>query len=126
MFVHGTFSNSDNMLGEFKATERGRRFLDQTLNGAKKYDNVVFFDHATLAVSPLINALELGRFFAGGSGQIDVIAHSRGGLVVRWWLEAFGKSLGVVPAMPVRAILVGAPLRERRSRLPTSCKACSA
>lgn len=111
VFVHGTFSNSDNMLGEFKKTDPGRRFLDQALSGAKKYDNVVFFEHATLAVSPLINALELGRFFAAGSGQIDVIAHSRGGLVVRWWLEAFGKSLGVLPAMPVRAMLVGAPLR---------------
>jgi hypothetical protein len=98
------------MLGEFEATAPGRRFLEQALSGAKKYDNVVFFEHATLAVSPLINALELGRFFADGSGQIDVIAHSRGGLVVRWWLEAFGKSLGVLPATPVRAMLVGAPL----------------
>jgi pimeloyl-ACP methyl ester carboxylesterase len=110
LFVHGTFSNSENMLGEFNATDRGRRFLDQALRGARKYDNVVFFDHATLAVSPLINALELGRAFAASSGQIDVIAHSRGGLVVRWWLEAFGKSLGVLPAMPVRAVLVGSPL----------------
>lgn len=110
LFVHGTFSNSKNMLGEFEATEPGLRFLDQALSGAKKYDNVVFFEHATLAVSPVINALELGRFFANTSGQIDVIAHSRGGLVVRWWLEAFGKSLGVLPAMPVRAVLVGAPL----------------
>jgi hypothetical protein len=110
LFVHGTFSNSKNMLGEFEATERGRRFLDKAISGAKKYDNVVFFEHATLAVSPLINALELGRFFAASSGRIDVIAHSRGGLVVRWWLEAFGKSLGVLPAMPVRAVLVGSPL----------------
>ena len=30
---------------------------------------------------------------AGSSGTIDVVAHSRGGLVVRWWLEAFGSSL---------------------------------
>jgi pimeloyl-ACP methyl ester carboxylesterase len=110
LFVHGTFSNSKNMLGEFEATEPGRRFLDQALNGAKPYDNVVFFEHATLAVSPLINALELGRFFAAGSGQIDVIAHSRGGLVVRWWLEAFGKSLSILPTKPVRAMLVGSPL----------------
>jgi pimeloyl-ACP methyl ester carboxylesterase len=110
LFVHGTFSNSANMLGEFKKTERGKSFLENALSGEKRYDNVVFFDHATLAISPIINALELGRFFAATAGQIDVIAHSRGGLVVRWWLEAFGKSLGVSREMPVRAVLVGSPL----------------
>ena len=111
LFVHGTFSNAANMLDEFKATDEGLRFLKAVTGGAKKYDNVVFFEHATLAVSPVLNALELGRFFARASGRIDVIAHSRGGLVVRWWLEAFGKSLSVLPGMPVRAILVGSPLR---------------
>ncbi|HEU0082675.1 MAG TPA: hypothetical protein VFQ87_07345, partial [Bradyrhizobium sp.] len=52
LFVHGTFSNSANMLDEFTQTEQGRRFLDNALGGAKKYDYVVFFDHPTLAVSP--------------------------------------------------------------------------
>ena len=28
MFVHGTFSNADNMLGEFAATQPGQRFLN--------------------------------------------------------------------------------------------------
>jgi hypothetical protein len=109
LFVHGTFSNATNMLGEFEATDKGVRFLGAATSGAKQYDNVVFFEHATLAVSPVINALELGRFFANASGQIDVIAHSRGGLVVRWWLEAFGKSLSIQAV--VRAVLVGSPLR---------------
>jgi len=31
-------------------------------------------------------------------------------LVVRWWLEAFGKSLSILPDKPVRAVLVGSPL----------------
>jgi hypothetical protein len=48
---------------------------------------------------------------AGSSGQIDVIAHSRGGLVVRWWLEAFGSSLMMKPDTNVRAVLAGSPLR---------------
>jgi hypothetical protein len=109
LFVHGTFSNAENMLDEFKATKDGRNFLDAAMSGAR-YKNVVFFEHATLAVSPMINALELGRFFASASGQIDVVAHSRGGLVVRWWLEAFGKSLSILPEKPVRAVLVGSPL----------------
>jgi len=110
LFVHGTFSNADNMLGEFKATPAGMSFLNAAMGGANPYDKVVFFEHATLAVSPVINALELGRFFANATGQIDVVAHSRGGLVVRWWLEAFGKSLSVLPAAPVRAVLAGSPL----------------
>lgn len=111
LFVHGTFSNATNMLEEFKVTDQGRSFLKAAMSGTKPYKNVVFFEHATLAVSPIVNALELGRFFANATGQIDVIAHSRGGLVVRWWLEAFGKSLSILPAAPVRAVLVGSPLK---------------
>jgi pimeloyl-ACP methyl ester carboxylesterase len=110
LFVHGTFSNADNMLSEFTGSERGLRFLNRATRGARKYDRVVFFEHPTLSVSPVINALELGRAFAGSTGQIDVIAHSRGGLVVRWWLEAFGSSLRVTTGAPVRAILAGSPL----------------
>jgi pimeloyl-ACP methyl ester carboxylesterase len=110
LFVHGTFSNAGNMLAEFVATDRGSRFLNRVMRGARKYDQVVFFEHATLSVSPVINALELGRAFARSTGQIDVIAHSRGGLIVRWWLEAFGSSLALASAAPVRAILAGSPL----------------
>ena len=87
------------MLREFTSdSERGLRFLNRAVRGGKKYDRVLFFEHPTLSVSPVINALELGRALAGSSGQIDVIAHSRGGLVVRWWLEAFGSSLRLAPA----------------------------
>jgi hypothetical protein len=109
LFVHGTFSNASNMLDEFKATSDGLGFLNGAMSGGKKYDRVVFFEHATLAVSPVLNALELGRAFAGSSGQIDVIAHSRGGLIVRWWLEAFGSSLNR-DAEPVRVVFAGSPL----------------
>jgi hypothetical protein len=38
------------------------------------------------------------------------VAHSRGGLVVRWWLEAFGSSLELAGAARVRAVLAGSPL----------------
>ena len=111
LFVHGTFSNAGNMLGEFTTnSERGLRFLNRAVRGARKYDRILFFEHPTLSVSPVINALELGRALAGSSGQIDVIAHSRGGLVVRWWLEAFGASLRVASNSQVRAVLAGSPL----------------
>ena len=108
LFVHGTFSNAANMLGEFTAADgRGLRFLNKA---GKKYNQLLFFDHPTLSVSPVINALELGRAMAGSSGQIDVVAHSRGGLLVRWWLEAFGNSLRLASNAHVRAVLVGSPL----------------
>ena len=68
LFVHGTFSNADNMLGEFAATPHGKASSMRLPAATKKYDRVVFFEHATLSVSPVINALELGRFLAGSSG----------------------------------------------------------
>ncbi|HEX6313462.1 MAG TPA: hypothetical protein VFZ73_01325 [Gemmatimonadaceae bacterium] len=110
LFVHGTFSNADNMLNEFKLGRRALRFLNRATRGPTKYDQVLFFDHPTLSVSPVMNALELGREMAGTKGKLDVIAHSRGGLVVRWWLEAFGSSLRTTTATPVRAVLAGSPL----------------
>jgi pimeloyl-ACP methyl ester carboxylesterase len=111
VLVHGTFSNADNMLAEFTAPDgRGLRFLNRATSGARKYHRVLFFEHPTLSVSPVINALELGRALAGSSGQIDVIGHSRGGLVVRWWLEAFGSSLHLATGARVRAVLAGSPL----------------
>jgi pimeloyl-ACP methyl ester carboxylesterase len=107
LLVHGTFSNADNMLNEFKQG-RALRFLNRATRGSTKYDQVLFFDHPTLSVSPVMNALELGRAMAGSKGQLDVVAHSRGGLVVRWWLEAFGNSLA--SSARVRAVLAGSPL----------------
>jgi pimeloyl-ACP methyl ester carboxylesterase len=111
LFVHGTFSNASSLLGEITADQgRGLRFLDRATKGADKYDRVLFFEHPTLSVSPVINALELGRCMARSSGAIDVVAHSRGGLVVRWWLEAFGSSLRTGNNTQIRAVLVGSPL----------------
>jgi pimeloyl-ACP methyl ester carboxylesterase len=109
LFVHGTFSNAENMLNEFKLGPRAPRFLNRATRGAAKDDRVVVFGHPTPSVSPVMNALELGRAMSGSKGQLDVIAHSRGGLVVRWWLEAFGSSLRATTT-PVRAVLAGSPL----------------
>ena len=103
LFVHGTFSSNDHMLEELTSTEHGRAFLERA---AKHYDGIYAFDHPTLSVSPTINAFELSRSFADVRAQVDVVAHSRGGLVARWWLEGFGGA-GVGPR---RAALVGSPL----------------
>ena len=110
------------MLEEFTATPDGLDFLNARDGGAKKYDNVIFFEHATLAVSPVINALELGRFFAGSAAQIDVIAHSRGGLIVRWWLEGVRKSLSSRRPRRCASSLSVRRCTGHRSRLPTSSR----
>ena len=106
VMVHGTFSSSEHLLNEFAATEAGRKFLADAL---RRYDQqVLMFDHPTLSVSPFINGLDLARALAGSSGEIDVIAHSRGGLVARWWLEVFGRMLA---GAQVRLVVAGSPLR---------------
>ncbi|HWP44783.1 MAG TPA: hypothetical protein VNO14_16160 [Blastocatellia bacterium] len=103
LLVHGTFSNNDHLIEELNSTGAGRDFIGCIL---EHYDDVFAFDHSTLSVSPVLNALDLARLFAEFKAPIDVICHSRGGLVVRWWLEAFGGAGGATR----RVVLVGAPL----------------
>jgi hypothetical protein len=105
LLVHGTFSSSQHLLDEFAATDDGRRFLRDAL--AAYRGRVLMFDHPTLSVSPLINAIDLSRALAGSTGPIDVVAHSRGGLVVRWWLEVLQRTIG---DDGMRVVLAGSPL----------------
>ena len=105
LFIHGTFSKCDMYLQELAQTEEGRQLLKKIQN-KKAYNQVLAFDHATLALSPVLNAMDLARIFADSKADIDIVCHSRGGLVTRWWLERYdsrarGKS---------RAVLVGSPL----------------
>ena len=103
LVIHGTFSNADNVVADLQATDHGRDLLGRA---EKHYDRVLFFDHPTLAQGPLLNAIELERLFAGSTHAVDVVCHSRGGLVARWWLETFaGGRRGAT-----RAVLVGSPV----------------
>jgi hypothetical protein len=113
VLVHGTFSSSANVVGELAATPEGRAFLADAL--AKYKGQVLVFDHPTLSVSPFLNALDLSRRLAGTKGELDVVAHSRGGLVTQWWLEVFGDAL---VGTKVRAVLVGAPLHGTHLAAP--------
>ena len=106
LLVHGTFSSSTNTLAEYESTGPGRAFLNDALTAYG--GQVLVFDHPTLSVSPFLNAIDLARALAGTEGGLDVIAHSRGGVVVRWWLDVLGDSLA---GADVRAVLVGSPLR---------------
>jgi pimeloyl-ACP methyl ester carboxylesterase len=102
LLVHGIFSNCDHFVDELKATPHGQKFLAEA---SKRYRNQVYvFDHATLSVGPLLNAIDLNRLFVDSKAEIDVVSHSRGGLVARWWCEQ------IHPSRCRNVIMVGSPL----------------
>ncbi len=104
VLIHGTFSNNGSFIQGFQKSDFGRDFLHRA---AKHYPGgVLTFDHQSLAVGPLLNAVDLAGLFAGTDAEVDVVCHSRGGVVTRWWFEAFGHTIGKNP----RAVLVGCPL----------------
>lgn len=105
LFIHGTFSNGENTIRSLKETSVGQQFLQ---DAATKYskENILFFNHPTISVSPLLNAFVLQRIIGDSQASIDIITHSRGGLVTRWWCEGFDKQLDRCK----NAILVGSPL----------------
>src|SRR3984885_7200734 len=112
LFIHGTFSNNDKLITDLQDTDNreGKRFLDAITGESdgkrRNYDQVLAFDHYTVSRSPALNALELARYFQGSTADIDIVCHSRGGLVTRWFLEIFDRE----PRKRRRAVLVGSPL----------------
>ena len=88
LFVHGTFSSTVGAFGVLAASEDGRGFLGTLISA---YDAVIGFDHKTLSVDPKQNAeallKRLKKHQPGSDFVIDVITHSRGGLVTRSFVE---------------------------------------
>ncbi len=104
LLVHGTFSKSAMFIDELNAINEGKEFIGRAVgHPAARYEAILAFDHPTLSVSPWINALDLEVALAGVEGPIDVICHSRGGLVVGWWLRNAKRKVENV-------VFVGAPL----------------
>jgi Predicted acetyltransferases and hydrolases with the alpha/beta hydrolase fold len=102
LLVHGTFSKAQAMVDDLRALDGGNRLTALV----QPYDQVLAFEHPTLSVSPILNAAALARLFARTKAEVHVISHSRGGLVVRWWLEALNRN----SALRSRVALVGSPL----------------
>ena len=77
VFLHGTLSSTWGSFGELWSPERARELslLKQAYG-----DRILGFEHPTLAVSPLQNALDLANALPVGA-TIHLISHSRGGLV---------------------------------------------
>lgn len=114
LFVHGTFSNADNMVNGFK-NNSGLEFLK---TAAGQYDEFLAFGHPTLSVSPMLNALDLTQFLRGCDADIDVVCHSRGGVVARWWAEC----LDEIPTRKRRIVFVGSPLAGTSLAAPDRIK----
>jgi hypothetical protein len=86
LFVHGAF---DSTIGAFGSLARGpgKDFLERAI---ADYDAVIGFDHRTLSVDPLANARELLARLSvsrADGAVVDVICHSRGGIVTRSLVE---------------------------------------
>src|SRR4029079_2608443 len=86
LFVHGAF---DSTVGAFGSLARGpgKGFLERAI---ADYDAVVGFDHRTLSMDPLANARDLLARLSvsrADGAVVDVICHSRGGLVTRSLVE---------------------------------------
>lgn len=105
LFIHGTFSNCESLLTNgLHQSADGRQLLTDATD-PRNYDLVLAFDHPTLSVSPAMNAFDLAALLRPSPAKLDIVSHSRGGLVTRWFCEAFAD-----PNLKRRAILVGSPL----------------
>jgi hypothetical protein len=103
VIVHGTASCADHIFGEMLKAEGGGQFL---ADAAKKYSAVLAFEHPTLSMSPVLNALDLSTALAPyGNCAVDLICHSRGGLVASWWMHVVDNL-----ARQRRCVFVGSPL----------------
>ena len=103
LIIHGTFSKTDALIANgFQKTAPGAKLL---ADAEKKYDLVLSFDHPTLSVSPMLNAFDLAALLRPSPASIDIVCHSRGGLVARWFCEAYAD-----PAVKRRVMFIGSPL----------------
>lgn len=88
LFVHGTFSSTVGGFGDLCATAWGKALLAEA---HEKYDALIGYDHRTLSVDPLENAKGLYQALrtlkTTALPTIDIVCHSRGGLVARTLIE---------------------------------------
>ena len=88
LLVHGTFSSTVGAFAPMGLVLGAEGFLPSVLAA---YDAVIGYDHRTLSVDPRRNAedllAELRRQHPGTDLTIDIITHSRGGLVTRSFIE---------------------------------------
>ena len=108
LLVHGTFSRAATAFSALARDELGR--LHDAYGG-----RVVVFDHPTVSVDPVTNARWFVEQFSAGAPDgaelvVDVVAHSRGGLVARALAEQQDRLALAGRRLVVRsAVFVGVP-----------------
>jgi hypothetical protein len=103
LFVHGTFSSTEGAFG--RLSEATRTTLHDNYAG-----RVIAYDHPTIADDPIENARHFLQLAGDRRLELDVVCHSRGGLVSRAIAERPAGLAQLSPAVGVRSIvLVGVP-----------------
>ena len=103
LFIHGTGSSTAGGLGG----------LDDAVL-AKLHEHyagrVLAFDHPTVGTAPRDNARELLALMQGDGWKLDIVSHSRGGLVARYLIEQ-SSDLAVTPGKVEvrRVVFAGVP-----------------
>ncbi|WP_295989896.1 hypothetical protein [Rugamonas sp.] len=95
LFIHGIFSSTAGAFDDLGAADDGAATLRPLL---ERYRNLVFgYDHWTISKTPQQNAVDLLNAIPADAGwDIDIVCHSRGGLVVRSLLAVVAD--GAAPA----------------------------
>ena len=112
LLIHGTFSSTTKLVDELKLHPK---FVAM----CHRYDHVLGFEHFTVSRAPVVNAAELARLFAGHQGAVDIICHSRGGLVARWFVEMLDPFR---TTRKTRVVFVGCPLQGTSLADPASLR----
>ena len=115
LFIHGTFSSGEHLFEEMRRAPKGDEFLTRA---AHHYTQILAFGHPTVSVSPMINAIDLRNALVGSTADIDIVCHSGGGLIARWWLEAFDTQVNrrrraIFVASPLAGTSLASPVRLR-------------
>jgi hypothetical protein len=121
LIIHGTFSNCGSLMGELRLAGTGPGTFLARVAGAP-YDQVLGFDHFTISRSPFVNAVDLARRFANSDARIDIVCHSRGGLVARWFSEMLHRPPGRRRTRMRRIVFVGCPLQGTSLADPSSVR----
>lgn len=118
LLVHGTFSSTVGCYAALSLSRSGNALLTKAL---QRYDQVLAYDHRTLSLDPMENAADLLQRLRAHAGdrpvELDIVCHSRGGLVARSLIELVGP---VAPWRPTtsRAVFVACTNRGTQLAAP--------
>lgn len=79
VLVHGTFATTGGSFGALSGAGSGAGGWGRVREAYR--DRIFALQHRTLSESPVANALTLARALRGVSGPVDLLTHSRGGIV---------------------------------------------